>query len=86
MAKEELKDDRAAEAAEKTGTAQTVRRGQKPPQESVYSVDELAASAKKVFKTRQECVLAALKSAGKTECTVTEAREIVKKFLKEEVK
>ena len=55
-------------------------------QESVYPASELAANAKKVFGTRQECVAAALKAAGKTECTVTEAKEIVGKFLKREVK
>ena len=70
MAKETTKEARTAETAE----------------ESVYPASELAANAKKVFGTRQECVAAALKAAGKTECTVTEAKEIVGKFLKREVK
>ncbi len=38
-----------------------------------------------VFGVRQECVEAALKAAGKTKCTVTEAKEIVEKFMKREV-
>ena len=59
---------------------------QKSAQESVYSAGELAANAKKIFGTRQECVEAALRSAGKTECTVSEARKIVENFLKKEVK
>lgn len=59
---------------------------QKPAQESVYSAGELAANARKIFGTRQECVEAALRSADKTECTVSEAKKIVEKFLKKEVK
>lgn len=58
----------------------------KAAQESVYSVNELAANARKIFGTRQECVAAALKASGKTECTVSEAKKIVEIFLKKEVK
>lgn len=89
MAKETTKEARAAETAEtKAEVAQepATKKEQKTLQESVYSASELAANAKKVFGTRQECVAAALKAAGKTECTVTEAKEIVGKFLKREVK
>lgn len=59
---------------------------QKAQKESVYSVKELAANARKIFNTRQECVVAALKVDGKAEYTVSEAKEIVEKFLKKEVK
>lgn len=59
---------------------------QKAQKESVYSVKELAANAKKIFNTRQECVVVALKVDGKAEYTVSEAKEIVEKFLKKEVK
>ncbi len=52
--------------------------------ESVYPVDELASNAK-VFGSRPECVMAALRAAGKTECTVAEAREILEQFLTREV-
>ena len=88
MAKETTKEARAAETAEtKVEVVQEAsQKEQKASQESVYSASELAANAKKVFGTRQECVAAALKAAGKTECTVTEAKEIVGKFLKREVK
>lgn len=58
----------------------------KEKQRSVYSLNELAANARNLFNTRQECVVAALRDAGKTECTVSEAKEIVSKFLKKEVK
>lgn len=88
MAKETTKEARATETAEtKVEVVQEAsQKEQKASQESVYSASELAANAKKVFGTRQECVAAALKAAGKTECTVTEAKEIVGKFLKREVK
>ena len=88
MAKETTKEARATETAEtKVEVVQEAsQKEQKASRESVYSASELAANAKKVFGTRQECVAAALKAAGKTECTVTEAKEIVGKFLKTEVK
>lgn len=88
MAKETTKEARAAETAETKAEVvqEAPQKEQKASQESVYSASELAANAKKVFGTRQECVAAALKAAGKTECTVTEAKEIVGEFLKREVK
>ncbi len=88
MAKETTKEARAAETAETKAEVarEAPRKEQKASLESVYSANELAANAKKVFGTRQECVAVALKAAGKTECTVTEAKEIVGKFLKREVK
>lgn len=88
MGKETTKEARATETAEtKVEVVQEAsQKEQKASRESVYSASELAANAKKVFGTRQECVAAALKAAGKTECTVTEAKEIVGKFLKREVK
>lgn len=88
MAKETSKEVRTAETAETKAEVvqEAPQKEQKASQESVYSASEFAANAKKVFGTRQECVAAALKAAGKTECTVTEAKEIVGKFLKREVK
>lgn len=88
MAKEATKEAKTAETAEtKAEVAQEApKKEQKAPKESVYPASELAANAKKVFGTRQECVAAALKAAGKAECTVTEAKGIVEKFLKREVK
>lgn len=79
MAKETSKDVKAAETAEsKAEVAQD--------QKSIYSAGEFALNARKIFGTRQECVVAALKAAGKSECTISEAKEIVDKFLKREVK
>ena len=89
MAKETSKVVGTAETAEtkaEVAQEQATKKEQKTLQESVYPASELAANAKKVFGTRQECVAAALKAARKTECTVTEAKEIVGTFLKREVK
>jgi len=89
MGKETAKAAKTAETAESKAEAaqeQASNKEQKTPLESVYSVNELAANARKVFETRQECVEAALKAARKTECTVSEAKKIVEKFMKREVK
>lgn len=89
MAKETTKETRTAETAESKAEApqgQAPKKGQKALQESVYPASELAANAKEVFGTRQECVAAALRAAGKSECTVSEAKETVEKFLKREVR
>lgn len=89
MAKEAQKEARTAGTDETKAEAtqeQAPKKGQKTLQEPAYPAGELAANAKKVFGTRQECVAAALKAAGKTEYTVTEAKGIVGEFLKREVK
>lgn len=87
MAREIKKDVKAAEALEnKEGAVQASKKEQKVLQESVYPAGELAANAKKVFGTRQECVAAALRASGKTDCTVSEAKRIVEKFLNREVR
>lgn len=70
----------SAESAEKSELKK-----KKLPVESVYSAEELADSAKNMFHTRKECVLAALEAAEKKECTVSEAKKMVEAFLKREV-
>lgn len=81
MAKETEKNVTVEEAEKKqTGTQKTEQKVL-----SVYSVSDLAANARKIFNTRQECVVAALRIDGKSEYTVSEAKEIVEKFLKKEV-
>lgn len=74
--------------AKETKVNETVETAQKAPArvESVYKVRELANNAKKVFDTRPECVIAALKEDGKEQYTVSEAKTLVEKFLKKEVK
>lgn len=58
----------------------------KAPYESKYGIDELAAAAKTAFDTSAIMVRAALKTAGKTEYTMAEAKTIVDKFKNKEVK
>lgn len=58
----------------------------KTPAESEYTIEELADGAGNIFNTRRECVIAALKVAGVTTCTVSKAKELVDAFLKKEVK
>ncbi len=67
-------------------TAQNRSPSAKVPKESVYKVEELAANAKTVFGTRPECVTAALREGGREVYTVSEAKTVVQKFLKKEVK
>lgn len=89
MSKEISKDVKVSGSIEKNAEAmqeQVAERYQKAASDPVYSASEFADNAKKIFGTRQECVVAALKAAGKSECTVSEAKMIVGKFLKREVK
>ncbi|MBQ6091356.1 MAG: hypothetical protein IJL07_08850 [Lachnospiraceae bacterium] len=82
MAKEQ-KDTNTVETAAKQEAKQAVKAEQ---QESVYTVAEFAENSDKLFNTKPECVVAALRAAEKETCTLSEAREIVDKFLKKEVK
>lgn len=54
--------------------------------EPVYSAGEFADNAKQLFGVRRECVVAALKSAGISSCTVSKAKETVNAFMKKEVR
>lgn len=53
--------------------------------EDIYSAEDLIAGYKS-FDTQPEVVSAALKIAGKQCTTEEEARKIIKKFLRQEVK
>ena len=53
--------------------------------ESIYAAEELAANHK-VFKTSREIVEIALRQAGKTAATFTEAKAIIENFKNKEVK
>lgn len=86
MAKEPLKDVKEVEAPGSKAEAQAPKKEQAAVQKAVYSVSELAVHAEKLFAAKQEVVKAALKAAGKLEYTVYEAKEIVEKFKKREVK
>lgn len=64
MAKETLKETKTVETTDikvEVTQEQAPKKEQRTLQESIYSVSELAANARKVFGVRQECVEAALK-------------------------
>ena len=55
-------------------------------QEIEYTAEELSANSSKLFGVRPECVTAALRTAKKEKCTVSDAKDIVNRFMKKEVK
>lgn len=55
------------------------------PTESIYTAEELA-DAHKAFGTFREIVVVALRQAGKETATFTEAKTIIDKFKKKEIK
>lgn len=54
-----------------------------PKTEPIYAAEELAAGADKAFKGKytQDIVTAALRVAGVKQATVSEAEDVIKKFL-----
>lgn len=58
-----------------------------PKTEATYSVGEFAANAARLFgeKANSDIVRAAFKVEGKTEATLSAAKDIVKKFMSKEV-
>lgn len=58
----------------------------KKPGEAVYTAKELAAQSMKIFGCASECVIAALKAAKKESASVNEAKTIVSKFLRKEIR
>ena len=71
---------------EKKIPEEKTRKEQENKQESIYTAKEFANNARKLFDTRSECVAAALKSAKKESCSISEAKEIIKTFMKKEIK
>lgn len=53
---------------------------------SVYTMEEFAANAVKLFGVRREIVVAAFLDKGVEKCTKGQAKEIIDKFRKREVK
>lgn len=54
--------------------------------ESLYSVEEIIESGEQLFKQPKEVVTVALKNVNNKKITISEARNLVDKFLKKEVK
>lgn len=76
MAEKEIKKTTAAPAAEAAPQSTA----------SKYTTHELEYASAKVFGVPRECAVAAFKDCGKTEMTVEEAKQIIDKFMKKEVK
>lgn len=70
----------------KTETKSQGKRTKAQVQESLYTVQEFAQNSKKLFGVQKEVVITAFKMANKTEGTPSEAKEIVDKFLRKEIK
>lgn len=92
---------KAADGAEKAGqemqTAEKEKAGQEtqtadekpsgnPGGEAVYSIEELTASSETALGVPRECAAAAFKKQKKEGLSLSEAKEIVEKFMKSEVK
>lgn len=55
------------------------------PKEAVYSVKELAQNSKKLFGVQPECLVATLFTVNKKEASISEARKLVKEFIRKEI-
>lgn len=80
---------KAADGAEKTGQeTQTVKEkaAKNSGGKAVYSVEELIASSESALGVPGECAAAAFKTQKKERLSLSEARDIVEKFMKSEVK
>lgn len=74
------------EVQAKEAPAREIKAPDKPKQaESVYTAEQLA-KAHNTFGTSYAIVATALQIAGKDTATVSEAKEIIEKFKKQEVK
>lgn len=76
----------AEKKTKRTETAEEVpvMAAEAPPQESVYTVSELADNYK-VFGTYREIVAVALRKAGVESATFSEAKRIIQNFKNKEV-
>ena len=80
-APEETAETIPAEQSKYKGISQTA----KPQKEGQYSAAELSDAARTLFGTTPEVVGAALKTAGRTSATLTEAKRIIAQFRVREV-
>lgn len=80
------KKDEPAETTVEESAVQPKKTAVKTNEPS-YGVKELAAAYKTVFDgIMPECIIAAFAVSGKTKATISEAKEIVKKYMNTEVK
>lgn len=67
----------------KVAGAASVKKRPEPPQ---YTADELIAASEKALGVPKECAAAAFKIAGKTSMSLDEAKAVVGRFMKQEVR
>ncbi|MDE6905562.1 MAG: hypothetical protein K2P76_11650 [Lachnospiraceae bacterium] len=84
----EFLEKQAAETKPGTGPKQEEKpTGKKNGQDaSVYTIEEFAANAVKLFGVRREIVVAAFQAEGMEKCTKEQAKQIIDKFRKREVR
>lgn len=70
------------ETGQPADTAPPKKKGE-PPQ---YTAGELVAASEKALGVPQECAAAAFKIAGKTHMSLDEAKAVVGRFMKQEVR
>lgn len=78
-------EEAGMKAAETETKEVTERKTAEKTVEPIYSVREFADNAKQLFGVRRECVVAALKSAGISSCTLSCAKTVVNAFMKKEI-
>ena len=79
-----MAEERIEKVEKKTETKSQSK--QKQVQESLYTVQEFAKNSKKLFGVQREVVVTAFKMLNKQRATLSEAKEIVKKFMEKEIK
>lgn len=79
------KANEAERAVQEIMTAKEKDTGE-PERKAVYTIEELLAASETALHVPRECAAAAFKIRGKKELSLSEAKSIVEKFMKSEVK
>ena len=69
----------------KENTVAPVRAAQQQGKESVYTLPELVAASGRLFGCGPDCVVAAFREAGKDSASISEAKQMMQKFLRKEI-
>lgn len=85
-ASEAAKANETAKPSGKAADEVKERPSGNPGGEAVYSIEELTASSESALGVPRECAAAAFKKQKKERLSLSEAKEIVEKFMKSEVK
>lgn len=58
---------------------------QRQEKDSIYTLTELVAASGRLFGCGPDCVVAAFREAGKNGASISEAKQMVQKFLRKEI-